>query len=221
MKTFTFHKLVFVVAACFYGSAFAQPVTYDFTGTVLAVGGIYSSISDGTTVSGTYTFNFDAAIPQQSSGTAGSGNWGALADGGSYFSLPVPSAYVFTSTAQVGGFTYSTGVLSSTDFYNESFIEGSGAYFVAQEEVDPNLYSYTRSGISVFGYMPDGLPFPNTSYNTYNTGFFLSNLGGVSYSINSLTFAPISSPVPEPKTYGMLLAGLGMMGFMVRRNKSA
>lgn len=27
------------------------------------------------------------------------------------------------------------------------------------------------------------------------------------------------SPVPEPETYAMLLAGLGLMGFMARRNK--
>jgi len=31
----------------------------------------------------------------------------------------------------------------------------------------------------------------------------------------------ISAPVPEPETYAMLLAGLGLMGFMVRRKQSA
>jgi hypothetical protein len=30
----------------------------------------------------------------------------------------------------------------------------------------------------------------------------------------------VASPVPEPQTYAMLLAGLGLMGFMVRRRKS-
>ena len=29
------------------------------------------------------------------------------------------------------------------------------------------------------------------------------------------------SAVPEPESYGMLLAGLGLMGFMVRRRKAA
>ena len=29
----------------------------------------------------------------------------------------------------------------------------------------------------------------------------------------------VSSPVPEPKTYAMLLAGLGFIGFMARRRK--
>ncbi len=30
----------------------------------------------------------------------------------------------------------------------------------------------------------------------------------------------VASPVPEPRTYAMMLAGLGLMGFMVRRRKS-
>lgn len=31
----------------------------------------------------------------------------------------------------------------------------------------------------------------------------------------------IRAPVPEPESYAMLLAGLGLMGFMVRRKKTA
>lgn len=36
---------------------------------------------------------------------------------------------------------------------------------------------------------------------------------------NSMLF--VLSPVPEPETYTMLLAGLGLMGFMGRRRKTA
>ena len=36
-------------------------------------------------------------------------------------------------------------------------------------------------------------------------------LKGVSYTVDSYI-----SPVPEPETYAMLLAGLGMVGFSVR-----
>ena len=35
---------------------------------------------------------------------------------------------------------------------------------------------------------------------------------------NSMLF--VLSPVPEPETYAMLLAGLGLMGFMTRRRKT-
>ena len=48
--------------------------------------------------------------------------------------------------------------------------------------------------------------------------FFISdshhwdNLGGISVSV---------TPVPEPETYGLMLAGLGMVGLLVRRRKQA
>jgi probable HAF family extracellular repeat protein len=40
----------------------------------------------------------------------------------------------------------------------------------------------------------------------------INNLGQV---------AVISSPIPEPETYAMLLAGLGLVGFIARRRKTA
>ena len=39
---------------------------------------------------------------------------------------------------------------------------------------------------------------------------------GTAVHINAIT-----SPVPEPETYGMILAGLGLIGFMARRKKQA
>ncbi len=36
-----------------------------------------------------------------------------------------------------------------------------------------------------------------------------------------VTFSHVTSPVPEPTSYAMLLAGLGLIGFMVRSKKSA
>ncbi len=34
-------------------------------------------------------------------------------------------------------------------------------------------------------------------------------------------FGSVAPPVPEPSTYGMMLAGLGLLGYMARRKKSA
>ena len=33
--------------------------------------------------------------------------------------------------------------------------------------------------------------------------------------------AAIGIPIPEPETYAMLLAGLGLLGFIARRRKTA
>ena len=45
----------------------------------------------------------------------------------------------------------------------------------------------------------------------------------VGYAHNSITGAEhafLLTPVPEPETYAMFLAGLGLMGFMARRRKN-
>ena len=45
---------------------------------------------------------------------------------------------------------------------------------------------------------------------------------GTSWGAQDLvTFSHVTSPVPEPTSYAMLLAGLGLIGFMVRSKKSA
>ena len=36
---------------------------------------------------------------------------------------------------------------------------------------------------------------------------------------HSATYAPNTSPVPEPETYAMILAGLGLIAFTARRRK--
>jgi len=48
----------------------------------------------------------------------------------------------------------------------------------------------------------------------FNPFFNLSSTGVLTYT------ATAAAPVPEPETYGMLLAGLGMIGFVARRRKS-
>lgn len=48
---------------------------------------------------------------------------------------------------------------------------------------------------------------------TTSTGFVVTQGGG------SVNF--VAAPVPEPETYALLLAGLGVVGFMARRRKTA
>lgn len=46
----------------------------------------------------------------------------------------------------------------------------------------------------------------------------LQGLGDEAWGVNSLA---IATPIPEPQTYALLLAGLGVLGFLVRRRSAA
>ena len=66
---------------------------------------------------------------------------------------------------------------------------------------------------------------------TVSTGWVLSEATGINdngwivgnaHNTNSgADHAFLLTPIPEPETYAMLLAGLGLMGFMLHRRKTA
>ncbi len=74
------------------------------------------------------------------------------------------------------------------------------------------------------GTVTDTVTVGNTlSFSQFNfTGF--QNLDSVTWT-NNYPFTQLDNvtvaAVPEPETYVMMLAGLGLMGFMVRRKKTA
>ena len=48
-------------------------------------------------------------------------------------------------------------------------------------------------------------------------------IDNISISYDPISAPPVvidTTPVPEPETYAMMLAGFGLMGFMVRRRKN-
>lgn len=45
----------------------------------------------------------------------------------------------------------------------------------------------------------------------------VTQFGTFSYAAGVLTYDTVAAPIPEPETYALLLAGLGMLGFMGRR----
>jgi hypothetical protein len=128
-------------------------------------------------------------------------------------------------------------------------ISGSGQYDIASLifAVGYNAWNiHTDTGTVSFDFAVNGnaatltIPYViNISYqDTLSLGSGTLNLtsGGESFNISTLPtifsnisdsnsqdlFANISAaPVPEPESYAMLLAGLGLMVFMVRRKKSA
>lgn len=54
----------------------------------------------------------------------------------------------------------------------------------------------------------------------FKLGTFALTEGGQGPGRYTLTIKDLSAPVPEPETYAMLLAGMGIVGFAARRRKS-
>ena len=73
-----------------------------------------------------------------------------------------------------------------------------------------------------------------TGYNDFWASFDQNGLRALTYSSlniwggvwdagsfsSRLSVLPVAAPVPEPETYAMSLAGLGLMGFVARRRKA-
>jgi hypothetical protein len=94
------------------------------------------------------------------------------------------------------------GSQSMSDYLN------SYAYSTATWDPVTSTYKYSGQQDNKSGLL--SVSFVNTTGRSL-TGSFQAYTYAYGYST--------ISPVPEPETYAMLLAGLGMMGFMVRRRK--
>src|SRR3569832_1624029 len=84
------------------------------------------------------------------------------------------------------------------------FLDASGSY--------SNTFSYSTTLSDYRGFNTSTLK----GYDTYNLSLF------VDFALTGVTLTdPSLLPVPEPETYGMMLAGLGLVGIAVRRKKQA
>lgn len=203
------------------GSRFARQ--YLRTGFVVAALVLGSSVS----VAAIFTEGFDAPFPAWESGWFGvnsdarnyncggalgcasrgnnpDGLWVASVGGGA----SVPIAVNFNSsfgtgitslTLDVAGHqptTLSVFDMDGLSIFSQAVTLTSGAF------TDPGTYSqYTidsTNGISRFAF----------------SGFAAGNT-----SIDNLVVNTVANPIPEPEIYAMLVAGLGVMGFVARRRK--
>jgi hypothetical protein len=133
-------------------------------------------------------------------------NW-SVSDGSQSYSNSTPNTYLsiaFTTNA-VGTITQweSYAILNSTTPWNVS----SPAQY--QDIISLWMPSKGLTSACCGGYGVDGVYIPVQDPNSY-----------MDYNWNSPgTWKVTVSAVPEPETYAMLLAGLGLMGFIAARRK--
>jgi hypothetical protein len=102
-------------------------------------------------------------------------------------------------------YTFTLGTLS--DITGGAFSFGiTGFTAVLQDASFMSIGTDTTPG--------DGFSFDGLAAGDYALSFLGFSEGGAYGGVVSAT------PVPEPETYAMLLAGLGMVGFMIKRRRS-
>lgn len=107
-------------------------------------------------------------------------------------------------------------------------VNGDNPNVTAGNKIGDVLPFWTQNGLTApYGtlvgqwgngdYFTVGTTYTGTAVdNTLNLFYFDSNTGGNRGSILASVTA-----IPEPETYAMLLAGLGLVGFIARRRKAA
>jgi hypothetical protein len=98
-------------------------------------------------------------------------------------------------------------------------LSGAGAIF---EAVNPNSFNFLS--------LTPGFAIGGVGLTTNIAGLSLSDVSFTSNSLSvNMSGLPVTNgeyfttqllPVPEPETYAMMLAGLGLIGFMARRKKT-
>ncbi len=133
--------------------------------------------------------------------------------------------------ATAGNFTVSlTGKLSSSfgdidAVYSDKFLLAGGQYQLTDIGLATASYSHTyTSAADLQNFINGPLVFSVTGKVTPN----FSGPANASYyaegtidAYAKVTYTYATAPVPEPETYAMLLAGLGLVGVIARRRKSA
>ena len=133
----------------------------------------------------------------------------------SFFSA---TGYNFVNTAVTGG---TTGLDMSgwmVNWNGGDIIMGGGAWQVANAAVAGMATGPYVSGTGIFnwsGVYGDAYTLDYTA--TVPSGGF----AGVQYALHLTGTVTQAAPVPEASTYGMMLAGLGLVGFMASRRRKS
>lgn len=96
------------------------------------------------------------------------------------------------------------------DFSTPVFNQTENSFMSIPQNQGGSTSVYSANGNSV-----NGLPYMDAR-NQFRRGIH-NKLADDDWSKRSDKYTPITSPVPEPETYVMILAGLALIGFTARR----
>ncbi len=152
-------------------------------------------------------------------GVNGSSNHGAVANGASIADATSGSAWFDNGTGmdKFGGLS----AFDSTGKFDGSYAAGTGI-LAGQARALP-FYMVVASSTDPFGkttMTPFGADLDGDGVVEFDNGNGVSEYGLWTLQGSTLTYS-VAAAVPEAETYAMMLAGLGLVGFMVRRRKFA
>ena len=126
-------------------------------------------------------------------------NYNLLSTGNTFTSVLLPNIGdgVFTVSGVAGGASFSQTVSAGTAF---NFASGVTSFSVGGIELSAGL--------------------DPTDTTAFVTGLTFSSAGNINMTQTPITEF-VAAPVPEPETYAMMLAGLGLIGFSARRKKTS
>ncbi|ODT82583.1 MAG: hypothetical protein ABS69_05010 [Nitrosomonadales bacterium SCN 54-20] len=173
--------------------------------------------------------NADATAGTHSSASASASTFSANAqslgeDSSSYWNTPSASA----SGYRTENFTFDgPGVLTVTipytlnitggeqyNYYGSSSASVSASANFYGHEDNGSFNSYSNASFSLGSYYGES---PDSKSGNLVFGIFAAGPGSGSISFNMNTSVGSPSMIPEPESYAMLLAGLGLIGMIVRR----
>jgi hypothetical protein len=200
------YAIAVAAAILFTGSVQAQPITFNFEGTLTqgSIGGT-NPWSIGDTFSGSYTFDAGAVNEHESVGR---------------YALLAYSVTVGTSTFAGGLVDSRIHVADNFSGSNDQYGIVGGSAFTGNlvlPLIQWEFHLVDFQGLMLSG---NGLLLTPPSLSSVEHNEFQIFCGDDVFAFTAsgpLTSFTSVSPIPEPETYAMLLAGLALLGFVTKR----